>query len=184
MFNYPVVFVDIETTGGSYRANRVLEVAAVRYENGQVTRQYNTLVNPDTYIPSMITSLTGIAQSDITDSPTFDQIAEDLFDILDGAVFVAHNVRFDYSFLHAEFAALGTDFSPKLLCTVRLSRALYPQNKGHSLAVLIERHSIDVVDRHRALADAQAILDFSQLAYAEHGAELFDLAVARQLKTQ
>lgn len=184
MFEYPVVFVDIETTGGSYRNSRVLEVAAVRYENGVVTQEFNTLINPESYIPSMITSLTGISESDIVDAPVFADIARELKEIMEGAVFIAHNVRFDYSFLKHEFELLGMNFSPKLLCTVRLSRALYWNVKGHSLAVLIERHNIPVFDRHRALADAQAILYFSKLAFEEHGAEAFNEAVHKQLKTQ
>jgi DNA polymerase III subunit epsilon len=184
MFDYPVVFVDIETTGGSYKNSRVLEVAAIRYENGEVTKEFTTLVNPDVYIPASITTLTGIRSSDIVDSPRFEDIADELFEVLDGAIFIAHNVRFDYSFLKNEFALAGIAYSPKLLCTVRLSRALYAEHKGHSLAALIERHAIPVLARHRALDDAQAILYFSQLAYDEHGPVAFQEALGRQLKTQ
>ena len=184
MFDYPVVFVDIETTGGSYRNSRVLEVAAIRYENGEIVQEFSSLVDPEAYIPGSITSLTGIREQDIIGAPKFEDIADELFEILDGAVFVAHNVRFDYSFLKNEFALVGLNFSPKLLCTVRLSRALYAVHKGHSLAKLIERHNIPVLARHRALDDARAILYFSELAYSEHGHELFQTAVGRQLKTQ
>lgn len=184
MFDYPVVFVDIETTGGSYRNSRVLEVAAIRYENGIITDEFSTLINPETYIPASITKLTGITESDVKDAPVFGDIADQLFEIIDGAVFIAHNVRFDYSFLKAEFTQVGIAFTPKLLCTVRLSRALYTLEKGHSLAKLIERHNIPVFDRHRALDDARAIAYFTELAFSEHGAEQFNHAVARQLKTQ
>jgi DNA polymerase-3 subunit epsilon len=184
MFDYPVVFVDIETTGGSFRNSRVLEVAAIRYENGQVTQEFSTLINPEAYIPRAITTLTGISENDVVDAPKFEDIADELYEILNSAVFVAHNVRFDYSFLKNEFAYAGMQFSPKLLCTVRLSRALYAGEKGHSLAKLIERHNIPVLARHRALDDAQAILYFSQLAYDEHGRELFQEAISKQLKTQ
>lgn len=184
MFNYPVVFVDIETTGGSYRNSRILEVAAIRFEDGQIVKEFNTLLNPETYIPTGITALTGIGAGDVADAPIFADIADELADIMEGAVFVAHNVRFDYSFLKQEFAVLGMTFSPTLLCTVRLSRALYSTQKGHSLAKLIERHEIPVLDRHRALADARAILYFTQLAFDEHGYELFNAAIARQLKSQ
>jgi len=184
MFDFPVVYVDIETTGGSYRNSRVLEVAAVRYENGEVTREFSTLVDPETYIPSSITRLTGITSSDVTGKPAFGDIADELYDILEGAVFIAHNVRFDYGFLKNEFAMEGMNFSPKLLCTVRLSRALYKAERGHSLAKLIERHNIPVHARHRALDDARAIAYFAQLAFDEHGEELFKAAVQLQLKTQ
>lgn len=184
MFDYPVVFVDIETTGGSYRNSRVLEVAVIRYEHGEVTQEFSTLLNPETYIPTSITTLTGIAAGDVVDAPAFSDVADELMEVMDGAVFIAHNVRFDYSFLKHEFAMVGINFSPKLLCTVRLSRALYQQEKGHSLAKLIARYDIPVLARHRALDDARAMMYFTQLAFDQHGPALFNMAVARQLKTQ
>lgn len=184
MFDYPVVFVDIETTGGSYRNSRVLEVAVIRFENGNITREFSTLINPESYIPSSITALTGIRETDVSGAPIFADVADELYEVMDGAVFVAHNVRFDYSFLKNEFALCGMTFTPRLLCTVRLSRRLYAVHKGHSLAKLIERHVIPVLDRHRALEDARAILYFAQLAYDEHGHEAFSEALMHQLKTQ
>jgi DNA polymerase III subunit epsilon len=179
-----VVFVDIETTGGSYRNSRVLEVAAIRYENGVIINEFSSLINPETYIPENISRLTGITESDISNAPVFSDIADQLFEVMDGAVFIAHNVRFDYSFLKAEFAQLGIIFSPKLLCTVRLSRALYKNVKGHSLSVLISRHEIPVFNRHRALDDARAIAYFTKLAFSDHGRDLFHQAVTKQLASQ
>lgn len=184
MFNYPVVFVDIETTGGSYRNSRVLEIAAIRVEGDEITQEFSTILNPETYIPAEITALTGIRASDTVGMPTFADIADELQEIMGGAVFIAHNVRFDYSFIKQEYAMLGMRFNPQLLCTVRLSRALYATQRGHSLAKLIERHNIPVADRHRALEDARAMMYFTQIAFKEHGPELFNEAVARQLKTQ
>jgi len=184
MFSSPVVFVDIETTGGSPRGSRVLEVAAIRYEHGQVTHEFSTLIDPESHVPRAITALTGITEADIAGAPKFEDIADELVDICDGALFIAHNVRFDYSFLKMEFDKIGIQFQPKLLCTVRLSRALYAHFRGHSLQKLIERHNIPVSARHRALDDARAMMYFAQLAYDEHGDDAFDEAVAKQLKTQ
>lgn len=184
MFDYPVVYVDIETTGGSYRNSRILEIAIIRFEDGKITQEFSTLLNPETYIPTSITNLTGIKLSDVVAMPTFSEIADDVVNIMEGAVFIAHNVRFDYSFIKQEFANIGLNFSPKLLCTVRLSRALYSTHKGHSLAKLIERHNIIVKERHRALEDARVMLHFTQIAFEEHGFEIFNEAVSRQLKTQ
>lgn len=184
MFDYPVVFVDIETTGGSYRNSRVLEVAAIRYENGEVTAEFSSLINPETYIPTSITSLTGIHEGDVVDAPIFADVAEQFAEIMNGAVFVAHNVRFDYSFLKNEFSMVGINFSPKLLCTVRLSRYLYKQEQGHSLAKLIARYEIPFLNRHRALDDARAILYFSQMAFEQHGTDVFNQAIKHQLTSQ
>lgn len=184
MYEFPVVYVDIETTGGSARSSRILEVAAIRVEPDGTTREFSTLIDPESYIPSNITRITGITSGDIAGAPKFSDIADELLDVVSGAVFIAHNVRFDYSFLKMEFAQLGMQFSPKLLCTVRLSRALYSYEKGHSLAKLIERHQIPVLDRHRALADAHAIKYFAELALDEHGKDKFNQMVERQLRTQ
>ena len=184
MFDAPVVYVDIETTGANFSRNRVLEVAAIRVENGVVVREFQQLLNPETSIPHQITQLTGITNNDVVSEPTFSQIADELYEVLDGAIFIAHNVRFDYSFLKHEFALLGISFRPSLLCTVRLSRALYPGHRRHNLQSLIERHGIPVTDRHRALADASAIHYFTQLAYEAHGDTAFKAAVGRQLKMQ
>jgi DNA polymerase-3 subunit epsilon len=184
MFDYPVVFVDIETTGGSYRSSRVLEVAAIRYEHGEITAEFSSLINPETYIPGSITALTGIRESDIIDAPVFADIADQFAEIMNGAVFVAHNVRFDYSFIKNEFALIGMEFTPKLLCTVRLSRSLYKEEQGHSLAKLIARYNIPFTSRHRALDDARAILYFSQMAFEHRGSELFGAAIHHQLKSQ
>ncbi|MBC7459284.1 GIY-YIG nuclease family protein [Candidatus Saccharibacteria bacterium] len=184
MFNYPVVFVDIETTGGSYRTSRVLEVAVIRYENGVVVDEFSSLINPERHIPTVITSITGITEADIVGAPIFSDIADRFAEIMNGAVFVAHNVRFDYSFIKNEFALLGMPFHPRLLCTVRLSRSLYASEQGHSLAKLIARYDIPFMNRHRALDDARAIAYFSQMAFDQHGPELFAAAVQHQLKTQ
>ena len=184
MYAFPVVYVDIETTGGSARSSRVLEVAAIRVEPDGTTREFSSLVDPETYVPTAITRITGITPGDVEGAPKFNDIADQLADLLEGAVFIAHNVRFDYSFLKMEFERLGMRFSPRLLCTVRLSRALYSMERGHSLAKLIERHEIPVLDRHRALADAHAIKYFAEMAFEQHGKELFNQMVERQLRTQ
>lgn len=184
MFSQPVVFVDIETTGAQARSSRILEVALIRVENGVVVAEYETLLNPGVPIPAFISSLTGIHDHDIVDAPQFEDVADAIKEICDGALFVAHNVSFDYSFVKREFATIGEPFAPKRLCTVRLSRALYPQHRGHSLEKLIARHSIPFQNRHRAKDDAKAIHYFSMIAHKEHGIDAFDAAVSQQLRTQ
>lgn len=178
----PLVFVDIETNGLNHLRGRVVEVAAIRVENGQVTREFKSLVDPGTPLPQFITNLTGIAQADLRDAPLFMAIADDLHDILEGAVFVAHNVRFDYSFLKQEFKRVGKDFRPQQLCTVRLSRALYPEQRSHKLQSVIERHGLQVSARHRAYDDAHALWQFVQCATAAFGAEAVEQAISKQLK--
>lgn len=165
----PLVFVDIETTGGSATTSRILEVAALKVERGKVVDTYVTLLNPDEPIPPFITQLTGIEERDVMGSPFFNQIAWELYDFLDQAVFVAHNVDFDLSFIREEYRRVGAEFAPDKLCTVQLSRYFYPHFQTHKLAALIERHELAVADRHRAHADAKAIADFYGLLVKEFG---------------
>lgn len=184
MFDQPVTFVDIETSGVSASSARIIEIAALRVEGGEVVDTFQTLVNPGKRLPRFITDLTGITEAELADAPFFDDIAWRIEQICQGALFVAHNVRFDYSFVANEMTAAGRSFTPGLLCTVRLSRALYPAARGHSLARLIERHDIGVAARHRAYDDAAALWAFCQVAHREHGSEAFAAAVARQLARQ
>lgn len=165
----PLVFVDIETTGASARRGRVLEVAALRYEGGRVTQQFSTLLDPEEYVPSFITRLTGIESTDVVGKPKFHEISNELSAVLDGAIFIAHNVWFDYRFLEHEFARVGVDFAPLLGCTVRLSRRFNPEHRSHRLDAVIERYDIRVDDRHRALGDAQALVELYEKLVKKHG---------------
>ena len=179
----PLTFVDIETTGMSYSRNRVIEVAAIRVENQVITRSFTSLVDPQTELSPFITGLTGISGSDLRGAPTFCDIADELYDVIDGAIFVAHNVRFDYGFLRREFRDTGRKFNSKLLCTVRLSRALYPAERSHKLQSLIERCDLKVSNRHRAYDDAKAVWQFIQHVDRSFPAQTLETALKQQIKS-
>jgi len=161
----PIVFVDLETTGGSVGEHRITEIGVVEVAQGRVSR-WSTLVDPRQPIPPFIQQLTGITEPMVRGQPTFDQIAPALFERLRGRLFVAHNASFDRGFLCAEFERVGLSFRPDVLCTVRLSRALFPQEKRHGLDALVERHALVPEDRHRALADADLLWQFWQKLHA------------------
>jgi DNA polymerase-3 subunit epsilon len=182
MFNRPVVFVDIETTGVSWKSSRIIEVAAIRFENDEITQEFQSLINPGTYLPEYISSITGITNDDLDGQPYFEDIAKDLVDICEDAIFIAHNVRFDYSFIKNHLDGCGFRFNPDLLCTVRVSRALFPTQRRHNLDSLIAAHNIEMSDRHRALDDAKALLAFCQSAYQKCGSEAFAQAINKQLR--
>jgi DNA polymerase-3 subunit epsilon len=184
VLHQPLAFVDIETTGGSHFTSRVLEVGVVRVEHNRVVATYRTLIHPDEAVPSFITGLTGIRNEDVAAAPRFAQVASDVAEILDGAVFVAHNVRFDYSFLKMEFERLSVPFRPPLLCTVRLSRRLFPQFRTHKLQDLIERHGLEAPARHRAYDDAHCLWQFYQRCLGEFDLGTMEEAVRAQLKAQ
>jgi DNA polymerase-3 subunit epsilon len=184
MFEEPVVFVDIETSGSTAARSEIIEIAAIRVDKGEITQEFRTLIKPSRPLPYWITNLTGIKDGDLINAPYFEEVAPALKEILDGAIFIAHNVRFDYSFVKNQLENCGYKFNPKLLCTVRLSRKLYPYSKGHSLEKIIHRHNIMVNSRHRAYDDARAIKDFTALAFTEHGEDKFRQAVHDLLKTK
>lgn len=179
----PLVFVDLETNGLNHVRGRVIEVAAIRVDHGEITQSFHSLVDPESELPRYITNLTGIKTSDLKGAPTFDQVADELRDILQGAIFVAHNVRFDYSFLKQEFGRLGMSFLPKQICTVKLSRALHPHEKGHKLADLIQRYGFSYGARHRAYDDAAVLWQFIQYAQKQFPPEQLSAAIALQLRS-
>jgi len=166
-----LVFVDLETTGGNAAFHRITEVGIVRVTNGEVVEEWSSLVNPECRIPSYIEGFTGITNEMVAGAPRFADIANIVFDKLRAAVFVAHNARFDYSFLRTEFRRLEVQFSAKVLCTVKLSRRLFPQFPRHSLDAVMERHQLVCSARHRALGDARVLSDFWRKLRGEVAAE-------------
>lgn len=157
-----IAFVDVETTGGSLRGDRVIEIGVVRIENNKIVKEFKTLINPERYLPEEITLLTGITKHELEGSPTFSDIKEQLLEIMDDCVMVAHNVRFDYSFLKNEFKLFGIEFSPKHFCTVKLSRALFPSMHRHNLDAIIDHFKLECPQRHRAFDDALVLWQFYQ----------------------
>src|SRR5262245_42183832 len=179
----PLAIVDLETTGTRPASDRITEIGVIEVQGFQVVSEWSTLVNPGISIPSEIQALTGIGPSMLATAPRFADLAGDLYERLDGRVFVAHNARFDYGFLRREFDRAGIRFTAKTVCTVRLSRRLYPQEPHHNLDSVIARHAIDCRQRHRALGDADALWQFLKVAEREHGEEAVAVA-ARQIARQ
>ena len=175
-------FIDLETTGGKAQRERVTEIAVVLYENGEQLDSWQTLINPERALPPFISRLTGIYDEMLADAPVFADIADQFDQLTEGCVFVAHNARFDYSFIKAEFKRLGRAYQRKTLCTVKLSRALFPEHKSHSLDSLIKRYALPIAERHRAMGDVRATLAFFCLAKQRVGNERFDMAINTQLR--
>jgi DNA polymerase III subunit epsilon len=183
LLDAPLAIVDLETTGAHPAWNRVTEIAVVEVQAGEIASEWSTLVNPGVTIPAGIQALTGITNEMVAGAPAFGDIAQELHERLEGRVFVAHNARFDYGFLRHEFERAGLRFQARTLCTVKLSRRLYPGYARHSLDSLIERHGLRFGPqggaRHRALGDAQAVWQFLRVAAEERGAELLQETVRK-----
>lgn len=175
-------FLDLETTGASARGDRITEIGLIRVDNGVEVDEWSQLVNPGMSIPPEIQRLTGISNAMVADAPYFHEVARQLLDRLGDAVMVAHNARFDFGFLKSEYARLGITFSAKTLCTVRLSRALFPGEQRHNLDTLIERHGLTGIDRHRALGDTRAICTLFHKWQSEVDTDAFDQAIGQLLQ--
>lgn len=148
--------VDIETTGGYAAANDITEIAIILHDGQQVTEVFETLIRPTVSIPYFIQSLTGIRPAMVENAPRLGDVASIIFDKLQGRVFVAHNVNFDYSFVKHHLAACGYELSAQKLCTVRLARKTFPALPSYSLGNLCRHFGIAIENRHRAGGDAKA----------------------------
>ena len=177
----PCVIVDIETTGGNVTHDRITEIAIIEVSSEGV-KEWSTLINPRLRIPENIQNLTGITNEMVGSAPYFEQVAKEIVLRLQDKLFIAHNVRFDYGFIRNEFSRLAYPFKAKLMCTVKLSRNLYAEHKGHSLEKIITRHKINVTNRHRALDDAWATYKFITIAEQENSEERVSAAIKSQLR--
>ncbi|HUJ00803.1 MAG TPA: exonuclease domain-containing protein [Usitatibacter sp.] len=194
-----VAFVDLETTGTTPSGDRVTEIGIVRVSGGELVDEWSSLVDPGRPIPGDIQVLTGITDAMVRGAPSFGAVAREVRERLEGRLFVAHNARFDYGFLKNEFRRLGIAFTADVLCTVRLSRRLYPEAASHGLDAVVARHGLSEAciggaaargapgsalrtGRHSALGDARAIWRFVQAVYRERSGDEIEAAVRRLLR--
>lgn len=156
-----LAIVDVETSGTG-KSDRVIEIGILRIEDGVCVETYRTFLDPEQMLSPWISRLTGITDLDLVDAPSFAEVADTVARLLDGAIFVAHNVAFDYAFIKGEFARIERHFEASCLCTVRLSRLLSPRAKHHNLSAVIRRHKLTCESRHRAYDDAHTLWQFLQ----------------------
>ncbi len=150
--------VDVETTGGPYSAgHRMSELAIYGIRDGAITEEYHTLLNPGRRIPPRIEVLTGITNEMVAAAPVFEHVAGEVAERLEGRVFVAHNVRFDWGFVSRELVdAIGEAPRVEHLCTVQMARKLLPRIRRRNLDALASHFDIRIRPRHRAHGDALA----------------------------
>ena len=175
--------IDVETTGGDPKRERITEIAIVLHDGTQVIDQFQSLVNPEVPIPDFITQVTGISNAMVQDAPKFYEVARQVVELTEGAIFVAHNARFDYSFVQKEFRRLGYTFTRKQLCTVRWSRKLLPQYQSHSLGNLCRALHISNPQAHRAMSDAQATVQLFEHLLALSQGEQTPATLSQEVAT-
>lgn len=155
--------VDIETTGGSPVNDKITEIAIYIHDGFNIIDEYATLINPEKNIPPFITNLTGITNNMVRNAPKFYEVAKKIVQLTDNCKFVAHNATFDYNFIKNEFKSLGYDYSREKMCTVQLSRKVFPGYPSYSLGKLCQHFGITIENRHRAAGDALATTKLLEL---------------------
>jgi DNA polymerase-3 subunit epsilon len=176
-----LLFIDLETTGANPTVDRITEIGIVEVDGDKVTH-WSTFVNPQVPIPAFIQGLTGITDAMVKSAPLFSELAEELYARLQGGLFIAHNARFDYGFLRNAFKEAGYGLRSEVLCTVKLSRKLFPEESKHNLDALIARHGLVADGRHRALADADLLWQFWSKMQSDIEPERFATALGQLLQ--
>ena len=161
--------VDIETTGGMPHTHGITEIAIVMHNGVEVTGKYVTLVNPRQKIPPFIVNMTGISDEMVAQAPIFEEVAPQIYNLLKDRIFVAHNASFDYSFVRYLLGKSGYDWSAPKLCTIRLSKKVFPGLAKYGLGSLTRDLGIRIEGRHRAWGDAQATAEVLTMAIEKEG---------------
>ena len=157
--NIIYTIIDIETTGGKFNEEKITEIAIFKlFKSGNISK-YHKLINPNKKIQPFVEKLTGLNNKMLENKPVFSEIAEEINSFTKGCIFVAHNVKFDYRVLKKEFSRIGMKFQRDLLCTIELSKVVFPEMKSYSLGKLVSNLGIEIKNRHRADGDAEATLN-------------------------
>jgi DNA polymerase-3 subunit epsilon len=167
--------IDIETTGGNARQGKITEIAIFIHDGKKVVREFSTLINPTIPIPPFIQRLTGITDDMVTDAPKFFEVAKEIVQLTEGATIIAHNSKFDYSYIKEEFKSLGYKYERNHLCTVVLSRKYIPYRNSYSLGKLCKDLGIELKGRHRAKGDAAATVKLFEMILKEKPSEITQL---------
>ncbi len=164
--------VDIETTGSHAHSNGITEIAIVLHNGKEVEGRYSSLVNPHYPIPRFVAALTGITNDMVAGAPDFSEIAQTVYNHLEGRIFIAHNVNFDYSFIKYHLKEAGFEWNARKLCTVRLSRTAFPGLRKYGLDWLCQELNILNGERHRATGDAEATAILFDMIIRSSGTKL------------
>lgn len=169
IFGYPAITViDIETTGLDPQSDDIIEIAAVKIENGAITSKYQTLVKPEKAVPFYISQLTGITDDMLSSAPQIEHILEEFLAFIKNSALCAHNAPFDIGFINQKLILHNKwQLNNPIIDTLPLSRLLFPNLLNHQLETIAELFNIESKRHHRALDDAQAtayiLLSFWQL---------------------
>ena len=176
--------IDIETTGLRPTEDKITEIAIYKHDGESIVDSFESLVNPECYISDRISKMTGITNEMVADAPKFHELAKQIIEITEYTVFVAHNAHFDYGFIREAFKNLGYKFTRKTLCTVRVSRKIFPGLASYGLAKLTAHFKITLDNHHRAAADALATVQIFEKLLAKNTNKLVKNVVETEIKAK
>lgn len=174
--------VDIESTGSPVSRNGIMEIAIVLYNGKEIEGKYETLINPEVEIPPYVVRLTSITQRMVGKAPVFREVAEQIFNLLKGRIFVAHNAAFDYNYLKYFLALYNFELEEKRLCTFQLSKKAFPTLPKHGLGSLSKELAIDLNNHHRAGGDAMATTLILDIVIKNGGEKLVESMIEKNEK--
>jgi len=160
---------DIETTGGRAEPGSITEIAIVLHDGTKEVDRFETLINPGKRLPPFVVQLTGITDAMLSRAPRFEEVADEIYDFLKDAVFVAHNVNFDFHYVKQEFSACGLNWTPLRMCTIRLARKAFPGLERYGLEYLCRALHLTNVQAHRAMGDTLATVQLFEMVWNEIG---------------
>lgn len=161
--------IDVETTGGHLYDDRITEIAIYVTDGKKLVKSFSSLVNPQRKITPFVVKLTGITDEMVSDAPLFADVAQEVLDMTEDCIFVAHNIGFDYSMVKREFKRIGIAFRRPNACTVQLSQRVFKNQPSYSLGNLTKNLGIELNNRHRAFGDAEATAFLLQKMIGEKG---------------
>ena len=156
--NKSFAILDVETTGGKYNEEKMTEISILVYDGTKIVKKFETLINPQKDIQPFVQRLTGINNKLVKNSPIFKDISEKIFEITKDKIIVAHNVDFDYRIIKNEFQSINVKYQRDLLCTVHLSKLIFPDLKSYKLTNILSNFGIVNENPHRAFSDALGVL--------------------------
>lgn len=153
----PLAVIDVETTGLEPDGHRIIEIAVIRFEQGEVIESYGELVNPGRDIPEEVTKITGIETEDVADAPRFEEIADDVWQRLQGAGIVAYNLNFDRKFVRAELERCDLQWPDEAptLDPLIFARQFFKNSPRKNLSTISKLLGIPLEEAHRAVHDAE-----------------------------
>ena len=155
--------LDIETTGGKFNQEKITEISIFVYDGIKIIDKFETLINPEKDIQPFVQRLTGINSDLVKDAPKFEEVSENIFEITKDKIIVAHNVDFDYRIIKNEFQNINIKYQRDLLCTVDLSKLIFPNLKSYKLTNLLSNFGIVNENPHRANSDALGALELFKI---------------------